>query len=108
MTGLGLPRFQYTMRDVRTGATFLAYGSEVSNLYAELTAKRLLKQLDQHGISPEDVTVQTDNGGEFDGNVIHEKDRGFKHSIEVDLKGRLRFIPPACPLHAPGGILPGL
>ncbi len=42
MQFMGLPRFQYTIRELSTGAQFLTYADEISKTYAILTAKRLL------------------------------------------------------------------
>jgi transposase len=82
MQRLGLPTYQYTTRCVRTGATFLAYGCEVSQTYAELTVRRVLSHLQAHGIDLKDVVVQTDRGSEFDGQTVHKTDRGFTHTVE--------------------------
>lgn len=82
MTSLKLPRFQYTTRCVKTGATFLAYGSELSVTYAELTVRKILEHLIHHGIDPKEVTFQTDRGSEFDGQAVHKNDRGFTYTIE--------------------------
>ena len=82
MQRLGLPRFQYTIRCVKTGAVFLAYGQELSVTYAELTIRRLLEHLQAYGIDSHDVVIQTDSGSEFDGQALHKTDRGFTHTIE--------------------------
>ncbi len=82
MTDLHLPRFQYTTRCVKTGATFLAYGSEISVTYAELTVRKILEHLIAFGIDPKTVTFQTDRGSEFDGQAVHKNDRGFTYTIE--------------------------
>ena len=33
MTGMDLPRFQYTARDVTSGLVFVAYADEISKTY---------------------------------------------------------------------------
>ena len=82
MHALGLPEYQYTIRCLKTGATFLAYGSELSVTYAELTIRRLLEHLGLYGIAGNDIVIQTDSGSEFDGQAMHKTDRGFTYTIE--------------------------
>jgi transposase len=82
MHALDLPQFQYTARCLKTGATFLAYGSEISVTYAELTVRRLLEHLQTYGIDLGQVVIQTDSGSEFDGQAMSKTDRGFTHTIE--------------------------
>jgi transposase len=93
----GFPRFQYTTRDIRTGATFLAFANEISVTYAELTARRLMTHLKAYGIDPAEVVVQTDRGSEFDGQAVHKNDRGFTYTIEQGFKAQHRLIPPHHP-----------
>ena len=93
---LGLPRYQYTVRELATGAQFLSYADSISATYAELTVTRLLTHLRELGIDLSEVDVQTDNGGEFGGSVRTEKDRGFVHTIEKILGATHTFIPPGC------------
>jgi transposase len=95
-SGLGLPKFQYSIRELSCGAQFLAYADEVSVTYAELAARRLLKHLQRHGINPSTVRIQSDNGSEFDGTARHKYDRGFVHTIEAVFGATHRFSPPGC------------
>lgn len=92
MLGLNLPRFQYTIRCVKTGATFLAYGAEISKTYAEITVRRFLKHLQRFNIPMPEIVVQTDKGSEFDGQTIYSTDRGFTHAIELDFKAHHRLL----------------
>ena len=92
MVGLGLPEFQYTVRCLKTGATFLGYGSEISITYAELTARRVLQHLREHGVDTTEVVIQTDRGTEFEGQAIREKGYGFTHTIEEQFKACHRMI----------------
>lgn len=82
MTFMKLPKFQYTTRCVRTGATFLTYANELSKLYAELTVRRCLKHFKSFGIDINQVIIQTDQGSEFDGQTVEKKDRGFTFTVE--------------------------
>ena len=93
----GFPKYRYTIRDVKTGAVFVTYGSEVCVLYAELTVRRLLKHPAKHGIRVEEVVIRTDLGSEFDGTVIYKKDRGFTHVIEKELAAHHHLNRPHCP-----------
>jgi transposase InsO family protein len=97
MTDMSLPKFEYTTRCPRLGATFLTFANECSLTYAELTAKRLLRHLEQHGIAPETVSIQTDLGSEFDGQAMRKNDRGFTFTIEKLFEARHRHSPLHCP-----------
>lgn len=93
----GYPHFQYTTRDIRTGVTFLAFADAISVTYSELTVRRLMTHLKDYGIDPAEVIIQTDHGGEFDGQAIHKNDRGFTYTIEQAFKAQHRLIPPHHP-----------
>ena len=97
MFTMGLPKFQYTIRGLKTGVVLLAYGSELSQTYAEITVRRLLEHLEKHGIDLTEVIVQTDRGGEFGGNAFYPSDRGFTHTIEETFGATHRLAPPGCP-----------
>jgi len=96
MQFLGLPRFQYTTRELSTGAQFLAYADDLSKTYAVLTVKRLLKHLEKHGVDLTEVVIQSDNGPEFDGGRLNQKSEGFVSAIEKDFPSRHVYIPPGC------------
>ena len=59
----GLPLYQYTARDIKTGATFLALAYEHTRHTSAIFADRVLSHLKRFGITPR--IVQTDNGTEF-------------------------------------------
>ncbi|MBS3764200.1 MAG: transposase [Planctomycetes bacterium] len=92
----GLPSFQYTIRDVRTGLLFVAYADHISKSHACAAVGRFLTHLRRHGVDLSEVTIQTDNGTEFDGQVIHQTDQGFRHVVEDTMEASHRFIPPGC------------
>jgi len=96
MTLLGLPRFQYTIRELSVGAEFLAYADEISVTYATITIKRFLEHLEKHGIDLKEVTIQSDNGSEFDGGRLEKSTPGFVHAIEKEYNAHHAFIPPGC------------
>jgi len=90
----GLPGYQYTLRDVRTGLMFLAYGTQLSKSLTCIAARRFLSHLERHGVRLPDVTVQTDNGTEFDGQMTTLAEQGFRWVVEDLMKAHHAFIPP--------------
>jgi transposase len=92
IAALGLPEYQFTVRCPRTGATFLAYGSECTALYAELAATRLLGHLRRHGIDTAEIVLQTDLGSEFEGNAMTPREQGFDHVVETTFGATHRRI----------------
>jgi transposase len=92
----GLPRYQYSARDVRTGLLFVAFADRVSKSHACACAERLLRHLQRHQVDLAGVAVQTDNGGEFDGQLSNTSRQGFAYTLE-QLGAGHRSIPPGCP-----------
>lgn len=82
MTHLDLPRFQYSIRELRTGAAFVSYAKRLSVTHAELCVRRFLLHLRAHRVPLNEVVIQTDRGSEFDGDALRKHDRGFTHTIE--------------------------
>ena len=62
---LELPRFQYTVREVVSGLTFVGYADEISKTSFTLLAERVSAHLAWCGIELTGVEWQTDNGCEF-------------------------------------------
>ena len=96
MTAMGLPRFQYTIAEVRTGTVFLAYASTFGVAESEAVVRRLLEHLREQGIHTSEVVIQTDAGSEFDGSVVKRKPAGFTHTIE-EVFGAAHRVVPGCP-----------
>ncbi len=96
MRALGLPSFQFTCRDVKTGALFLGFAQERSVSHACVFVRRILAHLRRQGVDISQVTIQTDNGSEFDGTRHRLADRGFIHTIAA-VGAAQRYIPPAHP-----------
>jgi len=90
-----LPEYQYTIRDVRTGLLFLAFADQISKSHTSACVRRFLQHLASLRVPLSRVTIQTDNGGEFDGQTLATENRGFLHAIEA-LGAAHRFIPPGC------------
>ncbi|MBU0716792.1 MAG: helix-turn-helix domain-containing protein [Planctomycetes bacterium] len=65
----GLPRYQYTGRDVRTGAAWFCWAQTNDSFQGALFASVLLGHLDRHGVDLGRTTIQTDNGSEYVGSA---------------------------------------
>jgi transposase len=89
----GLPRYQFTARDVTTGALFLAFSDELALVYADLFVKRILNHLKHHSVELRKVTIQTDNGSEFIGSWQAAEKSAFTQTIER-FKATHHTIPP--------------
>ncbi len=70
---VGLPRYQFTARDVRTGGVWHGYGATKDSTNAAIFVRTLLAQLAYYGVDLSEVTIQTDNGSEFIGGVGKKK-----------------------------------
>jgi transposase len=77
MMSLKLPRYQYTVRDVKSGMLFLGY-------HVILSIQRHLS---------EEILVQTDNGGEFSGMARHYESNTFVKAVHA-FGAEHRYIPP--------------
>ena len=59
----GLPMYQYTARDIKTGTLFVSHAYGHNRHTAAIFADRVLTHLGNYGITPR--VIQTDNGTEF-------------------------------------------
>ena len=91
--GLQLPQYQYTIRDVKSGAAFLGFSNELSELNARTMIDLFLKQLKEHLPPTQERIVQTDNGVEFGGTVRHFNRSAFTQLIESHGAKQV-YIPP--------------
>jgi len=66
---LGLPKYQYTARDVKTGLLFTAYSNELSLSNNIIFLKHIIKFLKENGVDLSKITFQYDNGPENIGSV---------------------------------------
>lgn len=64
-----LPRFEYTARELRTGAAWFAFSDTNDSFKAATFAAYLLGHLKRHGVAMDAMTVQTDNGSEYIGHI---------------------------------------
>lgn len=97
MKRLGLPRYEYTLRELSLGATFYAYANENNSTYASLFAYYVIEHLKSYGINTSSITWQTDNGSEFIGNVRKKINRlsAFQEELKANHIEHGR-IPPRC------------
>jgi len=97
MRALGLPRYEFTARDVRTGGEWHAYGMTKDSTNAGLFASYLFAQLKYYGVDINEVIIQTDNGTEFIGSVFKKK--GISKFVRVleEYKVKHARIPPRAP-----------
>ena len=88
-----LPRFQYTIRDVKSGMLFLGFADEISECNARQMAGYVLKKITPHFLGQ--VIVQTDNGVEFSGTTRKIGTNQFSASVR-EQGARHIYIPPGC------------
>lgn len=73
MKRLGLPRYEYTLRELSTGAGFMGYANHCNVTYASKFMEYVIAHLKNYGIDPKKMKFefkwQTDNGSENVGNV---------------------------------------
>jgi len=92
------PKYEYTLRDVYTGTTFLGYGFHERSLKDSLVFVSLcLAHMQLHGIDTHYVNIQSDNGSEFLGSLYQKKEFEMQRLVEKDFNGRFNTIPPGRP-----------
>jgi transposase len=94
MKAHGLPAIQYTAREVRSGLQFLAYASQRSAQASTLFAQRIQTHLQRCGVTLRDVTWQTDNGGEFIGELQPDGSRSHFPAAVTYFGSQHDRIPP--------------
>ena len=88
-----LPKYQITARCIRTGALFIGYTHQHSTTSTAIFIYRLLAHLKRYGISPAEITIQTDNGTEFTAPWNSLKKTLFTKVIEVSFTSTHKTIP---------------
>ena len=96
MMEFNLPKFEYTIRDAKSGFTALAFSNEYNEQYSTILTEIFLSHLKAHGIDLSTVTVQTDNGSEFGARKRSVKTPGFVNMIVMQFKASHEYIPPGC------------
>ena len=65
MTRKGLPRYEITARDVKTGATFVCLAKRNDSINASAFLAYVLRHLSDCGFDVKGMEIQADNGAEF-------------------------------------------
>jgi len=92
------PKYEITARCVKTGATFIALMKRNDSMNAATFIYMLGAHLKEHGFDLKKITIQTDNGAEF--NACGKKKQGYTpfEKMVADYWGMaLNRIPPASP-----------
>jgi transposase len=79
---LGLPKYQYTFRDMKLGAMFLGYSKELSLSHATLFGEVIGVWLGHHGVRTKGTVWQTDGGSEFIGSWQKKGKSAYIKGIE--------------------------
>ena len=94
-----LPRYQFTARDVKSGAMFISYARTKDLGNASVFCAYLLAHLNRMGINVKEIGVQTDNDGAFVGNWRPGSFSSLTNIIEHIYKAMHLRIPPAAPTY---------
>ena len=90
----GLPRYQYTARDVKSGMLYIAYARKNDCVNAANFVTLLAEHLKHHHIDLHKTIIQTDNGVEFVGNWRVNSSSVFNHLTEKVFGMSHHRIPP--------------
>lgn len=94
---LNLPKYQYTIRDTKSGWVYLGYSNELSELNARVMIGYVINFMKSSiSLSTQDILVQTDNGAEFSGAGKRVKTASFVRALLEDLGVNHAYIPPGC------------
>ena len=88
----GLPMYQYTARDLKTGALFISLAHEHTRHNSSIFADMLLTHLKRFDVVPR--TIQTDNGTEFVNTRDALADTLFKQVVRRNGITKHKTIPP--------------
>jgi hypothetical protein len=91
----GLPRWQYTARDVRTDIVYLGYSVERSLINSKIFIQYIAEDLKDRGVDLTQVRWQTDNGNEFIGSYNAKRRSAVTMVIEDDYNSIHNRIPPS-------------
>jgi len=84
----GLPLFQYSHRDVRTGAMFLGFANELSGTHAAAFTRALTAWYRQHGVRLRGGVWLHDGGSEYIGSVKAKHPSAFQRALaEARIRG---------------------
>jgi transposase len=89
-----LPKYQYTIRDTKSGLMFLGFSSRYNERNSELFTEAYFSHLKNLGVDLKDITIQTDNGSEFGSAKRDITTPGFLHTIVEVYGANHNYIPP--------------
>ena len=89
-----LPKYQFTAREIRSGAMFLGFANEKSATNACLFAQILCEHLRSCGVDMKKLKIQTDNGSEFIGCFRSDRTRDGFEAIVSGFGSTHKRIPP--------------
>ena len=91
---LDLPKWQFSLRDVKSGSTFISYASSENGINACTFMTYVFEHFIQHGIDPSTLTIQMD-GASYAINFKSLKMTAFRELIEIVYGAQLKIIPQA-------------
>jgi transposase len=91
---LGLPKVQYTAREVVSGMMFLGFSQERSLTHATIFAQLLLHHFQTCGVNLQGCRWQTDNGTEFIGSWQAKEESIFTKTVQSAEGVTHEVIPP--------------
>ena len=83
MKGLGLPKYQYTFRDMKLGVMFLGYSDELSLSHSTLFTETIGEWLKNKGVKTDGTVWQSDGGSEFIGSWQAKEKSAFIKAVEA-------------------------
>lgn len=96
MTSLKLPKYEYTIRDTKSGFVILGFANEYNEQYSTILTELYFKHLEKFGVDLKEVIIQTDNGSEFGARKKDIKTPGFVNMIMIEYQAKHQYIPPGC------------
>jgi len=94
---LKLPKYEFTAREMISGATLIAFGHEKSTTNAGIFIDYVISHLEYYNIDTSKMRFQYDNGSEFIGNVRKKSGRTPFESIIDNAHASHNRIPVASP-----------
>jgi hypothetical protein len=94
-----IPKYENTLRDMKTGTTFLGFEWDERSVNDSITFLTLcIYHMSLHGIDPHYITIQSDNGPEIIGNVKKKDTPEIEKSAKY-FGCKYRYIPPSSPTY---------
>lgn len=89
---LGLPKWQFTLRDVKSGITYISYMSTEDGVRACSFIVYVFEHFIRHGIDVSKITIQVD-GASFAVNLKGLNKTMFQTLVEDIYKAKLKIVP---------------